>query len=417
LVFERGDIMKTNRFLAFAIAAIMVMSLLFINSLAADDGIFIDVANDHPYKDEIEFCYQKGFILGVGPNLFDPDGGLTRAHLATIWCRTLYVDEANHTFTDIPRLSNYYDTPAIVLNSLGIMKGISPTEFAPHNVLTREQLALITMRTYKLGVANNEAYMRYADHASISEWAREGINACLNAEVFEGLYDGENFEPQKTVTRAEASKLVYNIMSPKYTITIAETPGGKITASHNEARPGTLITLTITPDEGKRLKAGTLKYDDVVIEGRTFRMPAKDIVITAEFEDKPVLESIAVTTPPDKTAYTVGETLDLTGMVVTATYSDDSTAVVTEYTTTPAAGSVLETEGTVTVTVSYTEDNITKTTTFDVQVSATSTEPNEPGGNEPEEPGNGENEPGTNGNGTNENGTNEPEGPGNGTGE
>lgn len=45
----------------------------------------------------------------------------------------------------------------------------------------------------------------------------------------------------------------------------------------------------------------------------------------------PTLESIAITTPPTKTAYTVGETFDLSGMVVTATYSDGTTATVTGY--------------------------------------------------------------------------------------
>ena len=41
------------------------------------------------------------------------------------------------------------------------------------------------------------------------------------------------------------------------------------------------------------------------------------------------LESIAVTTPPDKTSYYVGESLDLTGLVVTGTYIDSSTAQLT----------------------------------------------------------------------------------------
>jgi uncharacterized repeat protein (TIGR02543 family) len=39
--------------------------------------------------------------------------------------------------------------------------------------------------------------------------------------------------------------------------------------------------------------------------------------------------SIAVTTPPAKTLYAAGETLDITGLVVTATYGDNSTGIVT----------------------------------------------------------------------------------------
>jgi len=81
-----------------------------------------------------------------------------------------------------------------------------------------------------------------------------------------------------------------------------------------------------------------------------------------------VLTSIAVTTPPDKITYTTGETLDLTGLVVTAAYSDGSTHTVTGYDTSPAEGTTLDTAGTVTVTVSYTEDGVTETDTFDVTV-------------------------------------------------
>lgn len=43
----------------------------------------------------------------------------------------------------------------------------------------------------------------------------------------------------------------------------------------------------------------------------------------------PVVSSIAVTTAPTKTVYTAGESFDPAGMVVTATYSDGSTAIVT----------------------------------------------------------------------------------------
>lgn len=43
------------------------------------------------------------------------------------------------------------------------------------------------------------------------------------------------------------------------------------------------------------------------------------------------LSGISITTPPTKTEYTAGETFDKTGMVVTATYSDNSKEAVTNY--------------------------------------------------------------------------------------
>ena len=82
------------------------------------------------------------------------------------------------------------------------------------------------------------------------------------------------------------------------------------------------------------------------------------------------LTSISVTNNPSKTSYVVGETLNLSGLVITANYSDNSSSVVTGYTTNPANGATLNTVGTQVVTVSYVENSITKTTTFNVTVSS-----------------------------------------------
>jgi len=73
------------------------------------------------------------------------------------------------------------------------------------------------------------------------------------------------------------------------------------------------------------------------------------------------LSSIAITTLPTKTVYVIGENLDTSGMVVTATYSDGSTASVTSYSTSSFDSS---TAGVKTITVSYNS----KTTTFTVRV-------------------------------------------------
>ncbi len=72
------------------------------------------------------------------------------------------------------------------------------------------------------------------------------------------------------------------------------------------------------------------------------------------------LENIAITTAPTKTSYTEGENFDPTGMEVTATYNNGSTAPVTNYT---IEGGDNLTVGQTSVTISYTEDGITKEAT------------------------------------------------------
>ena len=69
------------------------------------------------------------------------------------------------------------------------------------------------------------------------------------------------------------------------------------------------------------------------------------------------LSKIEVTKQPDKVEYAVGETFSKTGMVVTATYSDNSSKSVSNYQVTPS-GALAKTD--TKVTIKYTESSVTK---------------------------------------------------------
>ena len=87
-------------------------------------------------------------------------------------------------------------------------------------------------------------------------------------------------------------------------------------------------------------------------------------------EEKPALSSVEVTKNPDKTVYTEGETFSPAGMVVTAHYTaGKASAAVTGYTYSPSGALEVGDE---IVTVSYTENGITKTDTVDITVYADS---------------------------------------------
>lgn len=77
------------------------------------------------------------------------------------------------------------------------------------------------------------------------------------------------------------------------------------------------------------------------------------------------LSAITVTTKPNKLTYEYGDTLATAGMVVTASYSDSQTKTVTGYSCSPTTFSTV---GNQVVTVSYTENGVTQTTTFNVTV-------------------------------------------------
>lgn len=77
------------------------------------------------------------------------------------------------------------------------------------------------------------------------------------------------------------------------------------------------------------------------------------------------LSAITVTTKPNKLTYEYGDTLTTAGMVVTAGYSDSQTKTVTGYSCSPTTFSTV---GNQVVTVSYTENGVTQTATFNVTV-------------------------------------------------
>ena len=103
-----------------------------------------------------------------------------------------------------------------------------------------------------------------------------------------------------------------------------------------------------------------------------------------EPEPEVTLTSITVT-PPTKLEYTAGEELDTAGMTVTAVYSDGTEKDVTDAAV--LSGYDKDAEGTQTIKVTYTENDVEVSAEFTVTVKTAGSE--EPGTEEPgtEEPG------------------------------
>lgn len=128
-------------------------------------------------------------------------------------------------------------------------------------------------------------------------------------------------------------------------------------------KPTAIITIDSTKVDPDKLAAlEDILYGSASADAR-LPLPTE---IASIFTGKKV-SSIAVTTAPTKTSYTEGETFDATGMVITATYEDETTKAVTGYTVSPS-GALATTD--TTVTISYSEGGATKTVTQAITVTA-----------------------------------------------
>ena len=149
---------------------------------------------------------------GVSENEFAPNQTLTRAMLVTILYRVEGSPrlESDSTFSDVS-LSDWYGAPIIWAAENGIVNGVSETEFAPNNAITREQIAAIMYR-----YANAKGYdvtqggmavREYEDYESISSWASEAMQWAVNTKLINGKTE-TTVCPQDNATRAEAATII-----------------------------------------------------------------------------------------------------------------------------------------------------------------------------------------------------------------
>lgn len=96
---------------------------------------------------------------------------------------------------------------------LGIITGVSPTQFEPYSSLTREQIAVISVKALN---AIDELTLSYRNHtfndtSEISQWAKGYVVLAVNNRLMDGI--GANlFAPQDVLTKEEALILGYRFL-------------------------------------------------------------------------------------------------------------------------------------------------------------------------------------------------------------
>ncbi|MGI5874505.1 MAG: S-layer homology domain-containing protein [Bacillota bacterium] len=166
---------------------------------------FIDIAN-HWGKDAIIYAHRHQLVDGIGENRFAPDMEITRGMVVTILYRQEGEPAVSRScaFNDVAEGRYYYDAVIWAQNS-GVVKGMSPTVFAPEENITREQLATMIHRYagYKgIDVSGRSGLADFRDASLISGWAKEAMSWANDAGLILGRSRTE-LAPRGTATRAE----------------------------------------------------------------------------------------------------------------------------------------------------------------------------------------------------------------------
>ena len=116
-------------------------------------------------------------------------------------------ETANIGFEDVSDGAWYKEYVQTALQ-LGIVNGVSADRFGVGAPITRQDMAVMTLRALTAAEITLEGDMsvQFADVDEISIYAAEGVNALVSAGIINGS-DGK-FLPNDNLTREQAAKII-----------------------------------------------------------------------------------------------------------------------------------------------------------------------------------------------------------------
>lgn len=160
----------------------------------------------HWARAEICEATERGWMNGISATEFAPEDTMTRAMLVTILYRASGAKAENESgFVDVEKNSWYADAVAWAEQEK-LVNGVGGNRFAPDAPITREEFATILWRYAgkKEGTALPETFV---DRGSVSDWAQAAMNWAVAAGIMNGT-DGSRLDPQGTATRAQAAAML-----------------------------------------------------------------------------------------------------------------------------------------------------------------------------------------------------------------
>jgi len=180
---------------------------------------FRDMAG-HWAEEAVNDMGSRMVVDGVGGGNFAPDLPITRAEFAAIIVRALGLmpEDGPVPFTDI-KSGDWYAGVVRTAYQYGLMQGYEDSTFRPVERITREQAMVIIARAMAItGLAADlsladveQALASFADAADVSDWARSGVAAGIQAGVVSGRDDGR-IAPGDSITRSEVAMIVRRLL-------------------------------------------------------------------------------------------------------------------------------------------------------------------------------------------------------------
>jgi FOG: Glucan-binding domain (YG repeat) len=159
-------------------------------------------------SDLLETVNHNAYVKGSGGK-FNPDKSLTRAEAAQMFYDLLKDKNVGRTnFKDVSSSAWYYNA-VTRLAKLGIINGVSKTEFQPNRAITREEFVAIACRFAKMKTGEN-----IFNDVKSTRWSYKSIISAHSNGWLLGYTDG-TFRPLNKITKAEAVTVINRMLNRK----------------------------------------------------------------------------------------------------------------------------------------------------------------------------------------------------------
>ncbi|GAB6562400.1 S-layer homology domain-containing protein [Bacillus mobilis] len=198
---------KTNSYkkvIAGTMTAAMVAGV--VSPVAAAGKTFPDVPEKFWGEESINYLVEKGAVKGNDKGMFEPEKEITRAEAATMMAQILNLPidkDAKPSFGDS---QNEWYTPFIAaVEKAGVVKGKGEGKFDPTGKIDRVSMASLLVEAYKLDTKVNGPLETKFDDLKDS-WGKDKANILVKLGISVGT--GDKWEPNKSVTKAEAAQFI-----------------------------------------------------------------------------------------------------------------------------------------------------------------------------------------------------------------
>ena len=171
-------------------------------------GVFTDVPAGHWASEAVTFVTGRGIFTGTSATTFSPDMVMSRAMLATVLWRMegQPAPGSASPFTDVPA-GQWYTDAVVWAAGEGVVKGIGNDLFDPDGLVTREQMATMLYRYAGSPAVTGGALTGYGDQAQVSDFALQAMEWAVSQGILTGK-PGSLLDPQGGVTRAEVAVIL-----------------------------------------------------------------------------------------------------------------------------------------------------------------------------------------------------------------